>query len=120
MKFGGFLRYAALCSIFITWVAAFGEGGTLPDDHFIYGPMGSPGAVDLAKRAKTTSSSTSSASTAACTFGPSSRNCWSNGYSVATDFDQKWPTTGVTRYVSFPSQFAGDGICVTDVFRSTL
>lgn len=32
----------------------------------------------------------------ACTNGPLTRACWSNGYSIATDFDQKFPTTGNT------------------------
>ncbi|KAF2860096.1 multicopper oxidase [Piedraia hortae CBS 480.64] len=31
-----------------------------------------------------------------CTHGPTSRACWSSGYSIATDFDQKAPTTGKT------------------------
>ncbi|KAF2157303.1 multicopper oxidase [Myriangium duriaei CBS 260.36] len=31
-----------------------------------------------------------------CTPGPRSRACWYNGYSIATDFDQKHPTTGKT------------------------
>lgn len=32
----------------------------------------------------------------ACTNGPRTRNCWSNGYSIATDFDAKSPPDGVT------------------------
>lgn len=32
----------------------------------------------------------------ACSNGPLTRQCWSNGYSIATDFDLKHPTTGVT------------------------
>lgn len=32
----------------------------------------------------------------ACKNGPLTRACWSNGYSIATDFDLKHPTTGVT------------------------
>ncbi|EME45697.1 hypothetical protein DOTSEDRAFT_129162 [Dothistroma septosporum NZE10] len=32
----------------------------------------------------------------ACTNGPTTRACWSNGYSIATDFDQKSPRTGNT------------------------
>lgn len=32
----------------------------------------------------------------ACRNGPSTRACWTNGYSIATDFDLKHPTTGVT------------------------
>ena len=29
-----------------------------------------------------------------CTNGPLTRACWKNGYSIATDFDLKFPTTG--------------------------
>lgn len=42
------------------------------------------------------SSSTSLVADASCTNGPLTRSCWSNGYSIATDFDQKHPTTGKT------------------------
>lgn len=31
-----------------------------------------------------------------CTNGPKTRACWTKGYSIATDFDQKFPTTGNT------------------------
>lgn len=31
-----------------------------------------------------------------CTNGPKSRACWTKGYSIATDFDQKFPITGNT------------------------
>lgn len=31
-----------------------------------------------------------------CTHGPYTRACWKNGYSIATDFDEKFPTTGNT------------------------
>lgn len=31
-----------------------------------------------------------------CTNGPYTRFCWGDGYSIATDFDQKFPTTGNT------------------------
>ncbi|KAI5251392.1 hypothetical protein E4T42_04329 [Aureobasidium subglaciale] len=44
------------------------------------------------------SSSTSLVADAACTNGPNSRQCWSNGYSIKTDFDLKHPTTGNTKY----------------------
>ncbi|KAH7080372.1 Cupredoxin [Paraphoma chrysanthemicola] len=30
-----------------------------------------------------------------CTNGPRTRNCWSNGYSISTDFDAKAPPDGV-------------------------
>jgi hypothetical protein len=32
-----------------------------------------------------------------CVHGPTSRQCWSGGYSIATDFDLKHPETTVTR-----------------------
>jgi FtsP/CotA-like multicopper oxidase with cupredoxin domain len=32
----------------------------------------------------------------ACVNGPATRACWTNGYSIATDSDQKFPTTGKT------------------------
>ncbi|KAF2720149.1 multicopper oxidase [Polychaeton citri CBS 116435] len=47
----------------------------------------------LDRRATTT---TSAAADATCTNGPKSRACWTKGFSVATDFDQKFPTTGNT------------------------
>lgn len=31
-----------------------------------------------------------------CTHGPKTRACWTKGYSIATDFDQKFPVTGNT------------------------
>ncbi|KAF7193504.1 Laccase-3 [Pseudocercospora fuligena] len=36
------------------------------------------------------------APTSTCTNGPSSRNCWSQGFSIETDFDDDWPVTGNT------------------------
>ena len=35
-----------------------------------------------------------------CTNTPRTRSCWATGFSVATDFDKKWPTTGKTVHVS--------------------
>ena len=32
----------------------------------------------------------------ACTNTPQTRSCWSEGYSIATDFDAKSPPDGVT------------------------
>ncbi|KAK0940481.1 laccase, multicopper oxidase, benzenediol:oxygen oxidorectuctase [Friedmanniomyces endolithicus] len=45
---------------------------------------------------KRATSTTSRVADAACTNGPNTRACWKNGYSIATDFDQKFPTTGNT------------------------
>lgn len=33
---------------------------------------------------------------ASCTNSPTSRNCWTSGYDIDTDFDTDWPTTGNT------------------------
>jgi hypothetical protein len=42
------------------------------------------------------SSTTSRVPDGQCTNSPSTRSCWKNGYSIATDFDKKFPTTGNT------------------------
>ena len=36
-----------------------------------------------------------------CTNGPTTRSCWSNGFSVSTNSDNKFPDTGKTVTVSF-------------------
>lgn len=41
-------------------------------------------------------STVSAAPSSTCTNGPTSRSCWSGGFSLDTDFDTKWPTTGRT------------------------
>ncbi|THW46308.1 putative multicopper oxidase, type 1 [Aureobasidium pullulans] len=52
------------------------------------------------RQASSTSSAAGSTSTlvadSACSNGPFTRSCWTDGFSVATDFDQKFPTTGNT------------------------
>jgi hypothetical protein len=35
-----------------------------------------------------------------CTNSPRTRQCWGNGFSIATDFEEKWPNTGATVTVS--------------------
>lgn len=44
--------------------------------------------------------STSAVPDGQCTNGPRTRNCWSSGYSISTDFDAKSPPDGVTVTVS--------------------
>ena len=78
----------------------FSSGGNLPSNQII---LAEPEVHTVHKRASTSSNSTSAVADASCTFGPTSRNCWTPGFSVADDFDEKWPTTGVTRYVRSPS-----------------
>lgn len=85
------------------------------------------GPADLVVRQATGTSATPSSTTSRvpdsqCTFGPSSRGCWRNGFSIATDFDTKWPTTGktvkytltvtnVTDCSTYMSKGIGDGFC---------
>ncbi|KAG9650300.1 laccase precursor, partial [Aureobasidium melanogenum] len=52
------------------------------------------------RQASSTSSAAGGTSTlvadSACSNGPYTRACWTDGFSIATDFDQKFPTTGKT------------------------
>jgi FtsP/CotA-like multicopper oxidase with cupredoxin domain len=71
----------------------------IPENHFLWGREGKPSDLKVLPRA--TTSSESLASTTAkgdsnCRNGALTRACWANGYSLATDFDTKWPTTGNT------------------------
>ncbi|KAK0940342.1 laccase, multicopper oxidase, benzenediol:oxygen oxidorectuctase [Friedmanniomyces endolithicus] len=50
----------------------------------------------IVKATVTATSTSSVAPTSTCTNGPSSRNCWSGGFDINTDFDNSWPTTGRT------------------------
>jgi len=124
MKFSGLFAAAAIiASVSAKALDSFAEGGNLPSHRIAYGSEGrqahqkrgdvlverkassstkvsstSTTAKSATASATAAASTVSSASDASCTNGPTSRNCWSPGYSVDTDFDQKWPTTGVTRY----------------------
>ncbi|QDS75104.1 hypothetical protein FKW77_007202 [Venturia effusa] len=78
----------------------------IPEDHKLWGPGGKPSGMKLVPRQSATSSAASPATTTAkadssCKNGPLTRSCWSNGYSLATDFDTKWPNTGVTVKYNF-------------------
>lgn len=66
---------------------------TIPPDQYLWGAGGRP--TTIVKRQTATSTSVKVADSA-CTHGPSTRACWSDGYSAATDFDEKWPSTGKT------------------------
>jgi len=46
-------------------------------------------------------STNSRAPNLSCSNTPLTRQCWGDGYSIATDFDTKWPNTGVTRRYNF-------------------
>lgn len=51
----------------------------------------------------------------ACTNTPRTRQCWSNGYSIATDFDAKSPPDGTTvtvRYLFWVSRAIANHVLV--------
>lgn len=73
--------FLLLCSFLISPISASTYGSRL-----IKG--------DLVQRQATT---TSQAADPGCTNGPNTRACWSDGYSIATNYDSNWPVTGVTR-----------------------
>lgn len=72
----------------------------------------------LERRAASSTSSSTSTSTSAvadssCTNGAATRQCWGNGYSIATNYDAVWPNTGKTVSVTLNVQnltLAPDGI----------
>lgn len=77
------MRTAALASLFLAGLPSIVSAGVLPVER----------AHEVEKRATSTSTRVPDA---ACTNGPLTRSCWQNGYSVATDFDLKFPTGGAT------------------------
>src|SRR6266567_1788900 len=89
------MRVQQLASTCLLAFASTSSAVQLPRDHYLWGEKGPA----LVRRATSTTSATSTSTKvadSACTNGPLTRHCWSNGYSVATDFDAKWPTTGRT------------------------
>jgi hypothetical protein len=75
--------------------------GGLPKDHILWGPGGEPSTLVKRQPATTTSTNAAVAPTRApdkaCSNGAFTRGCWSNGFSISTDFDEKWPNTGKVR-----------------------
>ena len=84
-----------LCLLFLT----YGLPGLadLPPHRVLWGEKGPPGR-HFRRQAETSTlaeeSSTTRVADSECTNSPDSRNCWSSGYSVATDFDAKTPPGG--------------------------
>ncbi|KAK6438685.1 laccase, multicopper oxidase, benzenediol:oxygen oxidorectuctase [Oleoguttula sp. CCFEE 5521] len=77
------MRFLNLAGVCLAGLASIASAGVVPAERV--------NAVE--KRATST---TTRVADAACTNGPLTRSCWKNGYSVATDFDQKFPTGGAT------------------------
>lgn len=70
---------------FTSWLAVASVASALPRAE-------PPTRVLVPKQA----SSASPVPDGACTNSPQTRHCWSNGYSISTDFDAKSPPDGVT------------------------
>ena len=83
----GFLRTVLVFVSGVSAVSYENDFGNIPEDHILFGSQGPPSHVD--KRQATPDPT--------CVNSPTSRACWSDGFSIATDFDAKWPTTGRTR-----------------------
>ena len=87
----------------------------LPAHRVLWGEKGPPGRHFRRQAESSTSaeSTTTRVADSACTNSPDSRNCWSSGYSVATDFDVKSPPGGQVVSVSIhnTSQLASSAGC---------
>lgn len=83
-------------------LAASSAASQLPPDHILWGEKGPAGNHMVRRQATTTAAASTSTrvADAVCSNGPFTRSCWAPGYSIATDFDAKWPNTGKTVYVS--------------------
>lgn len=68
----------------------------IPDELRLWGEDGPAGNNMATVTKRQATSSSTRAADSQCTNGPKNRACWSNGYSIATDFDAKFPTTGKT------------------------
>ena len=68
----------------------------IPPQNFLWGENGPPvpTSVKASNSFRTARSAGLGARDTVCTNSATSRNCWASGYSVATDFDAKWPSTG--------------------------
>lgn len=78
-------------------LVALAAASNLPADHILWGPGGPPQTLVKRQASPTSSKATASRTPdSVCVNGPNTRGCWSGGYSIATDFDAKWPTTGRT------------------------
>jgi hypothetical protein len=93
-------------------LASISTAEKIRPNNILWGEMGPPQTLEKRQATKTTStSSTTRIADSACTNGPYTRTCWSNGFNAATDFDAEWPTTGKTVPFNFELK---DGTCNPD------
>ncbi|KAF2706997.1 multicopper oxidase [Pleomassaria siparia CBS 279.74] len=107
------MRFEGFAGICLAAIASISVAEKIPDNHILWGPQGPP--KTIVKRATSTTAIATATSSrvadSACTNGPLTRTCWSSGFSAATDFDAKWPTTGKT--VSYNLEIT-NGTCNPD------
>jgi hypothetical protein len=89
------MRFTTIANAWLLAYISKSLAETIPPDHILWGEGGRPNTLNKRQQASAMPTSTRVADSA-CTNGPFTRTCWSNGYSAATDFDAKWPTTGKT------------------------
>lgn len=82
------------------------QGQTIKENNKLWGHGGRPHTLNHHKRQATASAPAAASTTpkqpdSACKHTALTRQCWSNGFSIATDFDTKWPDTGVIRKYNF-------------------
>jgi hypothetical protein len=91
------IRLIAVCLLALGSTVS---GERIHDDHILWGRQGKP--TSLVKRAVATSAAVAPPALAvatdhSCSNGPLTRNCWSSGFSISTDFDIHWPNTTQVR-----------------------
>lgn len=95
------MRFSKLVGTCVLALSSLSLAERLPNKRYLWGEGGMGKMVKRQATSTTSASSTSSlVADSSCTNGPLTRACWGGGYSIATDFDQKHPTTGVTRSYS--------------------
>ena len=91
------MRFLSLAGTCFVALASTSVAETIPADHYLWGPKGPPTTIDKRQATSATPTATSTkVPDSACTNAPFTRSCWSDGFSAATDFDAKFPTTGKT------------------------
>ena len=90
----------------------------IPPNHILWGEKGPPGATLLPQARVIRSISESlplEERDTACVNSPVTRSCWAGGYSIATDFDAKWPPAGRTVSAS-SGMYQGQHLMLIAVF----
>ncbi len=98
------MHFQKLAGAALLALASLSVADTIPFENILWGEEGPPTSLVKRQAATTTkaatSSTTSKVADSACTNAPLTRQCWTSGFSAATDFDAKWPTTGKVRTYS--------------------